>query len=146
MNRKAKKTMSQGTVKAVVYISQMTIPIEGASVYIYRDTDGKSELISLRKTNQNGETGLVEITTPDKAESLSPLPDGSDNPFASVNIFVEAEGYRSVLIHSAQVFPENLTVQNVEMVPLAEPAIREGDRVIDVFVTPQPLNLNGREI
>ncbi len=138
--------MSQGTVKAVVYISQRTIPIEGANVYIYRDVNGKSELISLRKTNQNGETGLVEIDTPDKAESLSPLPDGSDNPFASVNIFVEAEGYRSVLVHSAQVFAENLTVQNVEMVPLAEPAIREGDRVIDVFVTPQALNIDGREI
>ena len=139
--------MSQkGTVKAVVYISQRTIPIEGANVYIYRDANGKSELISLRKTDKNGETGLVEIDTPDKSESLSPLPDGSDNPFASVNIFVEAEGFRSVLVHSAQVFSENLTVQNVEMVPLAEPAIREGDKVIDVFVTPQALNLNGREI
>lgn len=139
--------MSQkGTVKAVVYISQRTIPIEGANVYIYRDRDGKSELISLKKTDKNGETGIVEIDTPDKAESLSPLPAGSGNPFASVNIFVEADGFRSVLVHSAQVFAENLTVQNVEMVPLAEPAIREGDKVIDVFVTPQALNLDGREI
>ena len=87
----------------------------------------------------------MEVDTPDKSESLTPLANGSPNPFASVNIFVEADGFRSVLVHDAQVFAENTTVQNVEMVPLAEPAIRESDKTIDVFVTPQLLNLPGEE-
>lgn len=134
--------MSQkGTIKAVVYISQMTIPIENAKVYIYQENEGKTTLIATRQTDKNGETELVEIDTPDKSESLAPLENGSPNPFASVNIFAEADGFRSVLIHDAQVFAENTTVQRVEMIPLAEPAIREGDRTIDVFVTPQLLNL-----
>lgn len=138
--------MSQkGNIKVIVYISQMTIPIENAKVYIYQEENGKRNLIATRNTDKNGETSLVEVDTPDKSESLSPLENGSPNPFASVNIFIEAEGFRSVLIHNAQVFAENTTVQRAEMVPLAEPAIRENDRTLDVFVTPQLLNLPGEE-
>lgn len=44
------------------------------------------------------------------------------------------------MIHNAQVFSKNITVQNVEMVPLAEPQIREADVVTDVYVTPQAIN------
>lgn len=138
--------MSQkGTLKAVVYISQMTIPIENAKVYVYQEKDGERNLLATRITDKNGETGLIEIDTPDKSESLSPLETGAPNPFASVNIFIEAEGFRSVLIHDAQVFSENITIQRAEMIPLAEPAIREADKTIDVFVTPQLLNLQGKE-
>ena len=138
--------MSQkGNVKVVTYISQMSIPIENAKIYVYTIDEGKTTLIATRRTDKNGETDLIEIDTPDKSESLTPLENGSANPFASINIFVEADGFRSVLIHNAQVFSENTTVQNVEMIPLAEPAIRENDKTIDVFVTPQLLNLQGEE-
>lgn len=138
--------MSQkGFIKTAVYISQMTIPIENAKVYIYQEKDGERNLLATRVTDKNGETEIVSIDTPDKSDSLSPLENGSPNPFASVNIFIEAEGFRSVLIHDAQVFAENTTIQRAEMVPLAEPAFRESDKTIDVFVTPQLLNLQGEE-
>ena len=134
--------MSQkGSIKVVTYISQMTIPIENAKVFVYKEENNQRQLIAVRNTNKNGETDLIEVETPDKSESLAPLENGSENPFASVNIFVEAEGFRSVLVHDAQVFAENITLQNIEMVPLGEPAIREQDKTIDVFVTPQLLNV-----
>ncbi len=133
--------MSQtGKVKIVTYISQMTIPIENAKVFVYTENNNERQLIAVRNTDRNGETTLIEVETPNKSESLAPLENGSENPFASVNIFVEAEGFRSVLVHDAQVFADNVTLQNVEMVPLGEPAIREQDKTIDVFVTPQLLN------
>ena len=138
--------MSQkGSIKVVTYISQMTIPIENAKVFVYTERNNQRKLIGVRSTGKNGETTLIEIETPDKKESLTPLENGSENPFASVNIFIEAEGFRSVLVHDAQVFADNVTLQNVEMVPLGEPAIREQDKTIDVFVTPQSLNIQNGE-
>ena len=135
--------MSQsGQIVARVYISQMTIPIVGANVFIHKLTadDKKTQLIAMRTTTQNGESEPVIIDTPDEAESQTPREAGEENPFASVNIFIEAPGFQSVLIHDAQVFSKNITVQNVEMVPLAEPQIREADVVTDVYVTPQAIN------
>lgn len=128
----------KGKIAVRVYVSQMTIPIEGAAVYIfdYMENGGR-RLIAQRKTDKNGQTEPVELNAPNKALSLSPEEDGK--PFRSVNIFIEAQGYRSILIEDAQVFSGVTMVQNAEMIPLAEPAIREMDRVIDVKVTPQQL-------
>ena len=128
----------KGKIAVRVYASQMTIPIAGATVYIFDFLEnGGRRLIAQRKTDQNGQTAPLEIDTPNKSLSLSPEEDGK--PFRNVNIFVEAPGYRSILIEDAQVFSGVTMVQNAEMIPLAEPAIREMDRVIDVKVTPQQL-------
>ncbi len=128
----------KGKIAVRVYASDLTIPIEGASVYIYDYNElGQRELIAKRTTDKTGQTDVIAIDAPNKEYSLSP--DSDIKAFRDVNIFVEANGYRSILIEDAQVFSDVTMVQNAEMIPLAEPAIREQDNVIDVKITPQQL-------
>lgn len=132
---------STGQIIVRTYMSQMTIPITNAQVFVYRmGKENQTELVALRMTDVNGETEAIIIDTPDESESQSIDETQSGEPFSVVNIFIEAPGFESVLIHDAQVFSNNVTLQNAEMVPLAQPQIRENDRVEDVFVTPQPLS------
>lgn len=139
--------MSQtGQITVRTYMSQMTIPVSNANVIIYTENERKqTHLIAVRTTDRNGETTPVIIQTPDEIESLSPPEENGEKPFVNVNIFAEAENFQSVLIHNAQVFANNTTLQNIEFVPLAEPQIRESDVTDNVFITDPPISQTDAE-
>ena len=55
---------------------------------------------------------------PDLAESQSPEPD--EKPFTSVNLYAHLKGYEMIESENLQVFAGTTTLQNLEMIPLAE--------------------------
>lgn len=129
---------SMGYVLVRVYASQMTIPIAGASVFITQlDAGGQERLLGTRVTDRSGKTELIEIPTPDAILSQEPN-ETNVAPFAVCNIWVSHENYHTAFIQNVQVFAENESIQNVEMIPLDAAHTRQNE-VETVYITPQNL-------
>ena len=74
--------------------------------------------IAMRLTDRSGKIEPVPISVPDKASSQSP--DSGIVPFTSVNVYARLENFEQIEAENVQVFPDTITNQNLEMIPLAE--------------------------
>ena len=127
----------RGTFVAQISAANMTIPIEGASVTITEANMQVPQLISFQETDMNGRTAPIGFDTPDISLSETP---GNPKPFAVINVQVDMPLYHTVLIKNVQVFPDRESLQQVEMIPVAEHAgFEEQYRFITYDVTPQDL-------
>lgn len=126
-----------GTFAAQIAAANMIIPIEGASVTITAaDTDNR-RLIAYLETDMNGKTEPISFETPDIQLSVSP---GSETPYTSINVRIDMPSYYSVSVRNVQIFPQTASIQQVEMLPVAEYAdLNEQYRVITYDITPQDL-------
>lgn len=91
----------------------------------------------MRLTNRSGLLDQpVEISVP--AFEISQAPNTGTVPFAIINLFAKADGFHQISVEGVQVFADTVTVQNLELIPLAEfPASWNN---ADVFMIP-PQNL-----
>ena len=104
-----------GYIQVQLYASNARIPLENASVAITAE-DGTA--IAMRITDRSGRIVPVEIPTPDLSESQSPDP--GVIPFTTVNVHARLPRYEQVLLENVQVFPDTVTLQELEMIPLSE--------------------------
>lgn len=73
----------------------------------------------MRLTNKSGQLDTpISISVPDLSAGLRP--DTGVIPFARVNVRARLTGYEEIDVEDVQVFPDTLTSQNLEMIPLAE--------------------------
>ncbi len=103
-----------GFLQAKAYFSRAQIPLEDVAVSVLDDT---GRLLGLRLTDRSGKTAPIRLTVPDGAESQSP---GTAKPFVTVNLYARAEGYEQVLVRDIQIFAGTTTLQELQLVPLAE--------------------------
>ncbi len=103
-----------GSLQAKAYYSRAQIPLEDVAVSVLDDS---GRLLGLRTTDSSGKTTPIRLTVPDSSESQSP---GTAKPFVTVNLYARAEGYEQVLARGIQVFAGTTTLQELQMVPLAE--------------------------
>ena len=101
--------------------------VPNAHVRVY---DEEGNLIFEGKTNRDGYTSEIEVTTPALADSLSP---GQKRPFAEVSIFVEREGFYGAQYVGVPVFPNVVSVQqtNLQAIPRAIPVPPFFDSVVN---------------
>lgn len=97
-------------------------------------TDGTA--LAMRLTDRNGLIPMIEIPVPDKDAGLQP--DTGVIPYTAVNMYARKEGYEQLENENLQVFPDIITDQNLEMIPLSE--LPANWSQIGVFQTP-PQNL-----
>ena len=121
-----------GYIQAKAFTSRAQLPLEDAAISV---VDENGRLLGLRITNSSGLTTPIRLEVPDRSESQSP---GTEKPFVTVNLYARAEGYEQVLARNIQVFPDTVTTQDVQFVPLSE-LPGSWNRVM-VFDTP-PQNL-----
>ena len=123
-----------GYIQVHAYTSNAQIPLAGVAVAI---TDVNGSAIALRLTNRSGQLDVpVEISVPDLSASQSP---GTGViPYAVVNLYAKVEDYEEIDIENLQIFPNTVTLQNLEMIPLSE--LPEQWNKAEVFNTP-PQNL-----
>jgi hypothetical protein len=121
-----------GYIQAKAFTSRAQLPLEDAAISV---VDENGRLLGLRITNSSGLTTPIRLEVPDRSESQSP---GTAKPFVTVNLYARAEGYEQVLARNIQVFPDTVTTQDVQFVPLSE-LPGSWNRVM-VFDTP-PQNL-----
>lgn len=124
---------STGYIQVRAYTSVAQFPLKDVAITITA-TDGTA--IAMRLTDRNGQVTPIEIPVPDKADSLTP--NEGEKPFTSVNLYARLRGYEQVESENLQVFADTTTIQNLEMIPLAE--LPGGWDQTVVFDTP-PQNL-----
>lgn len=122
-----------GYIQVRAYTSTAQFPLKDVAVTVTA-TDGTA--IAMRLTDRNGQVTPIEIPVPDKSESLAPDP--GEKPFTSVNLYARLKGYEQVESENLQVFADTTTIQNLEMIPLAE--LPQGWDQTVIFDTP-PQNL-----
>ena len=69
-------------------------------------------------TDRSGRIRPISIPVPDLSESQSPDP--PEKPYTNVNLYARKKGYEQVESENLQVFADTTTLQNLEMIPLAE--------------------------
>lgn len=104
-----------GYIQVHAYSSYAQLPLENVTIAVTA-TDGTA--IALRLTDRSGQIAPIAIPVPDLAESQSPEPD--EKPFTSVNLYAHLKGYEMIESENLQVFADTTTLQNLEMIPLAE--------------------------
>ena len=117
---------SIGFLLANVKTANGALPIEGATVTIYGGStlnqDGspsflRNNIIYTLKTDKNGKTEKVALSTKSKDLSLSP-----DNPipYDSYNITVTADGFYDASYLGVPVFQGITSLQGANLIPLSE--------------------------
>ncbi len=119
-----------GYIQVHAYTSYAQIPLKDVAITI-TDTDGAA--IAMRLTNRSGILDeLVEITVPDLSAGQSP--NTGVIPFAVVDLYARLENFEEIHIERLQVFPNTITNQNLEMIPLSE--LPEKWNKAEIFYTP----------
>jgi len=105
-----------GYIQVHAYTSNARIPLKDVAVAITA-TDGNA--IALRLTNRSGILDtLVEIPVP--ALSAGQSPNTGIIPFTAVNLYAKLDNFEEIFVENLQVFPNTITDQNLEMIPLSE--------------------------
>ena len=82
-------------------------------------TDAAGAAIAMRLTDRSGQfREPIPIEVPPLSAGQSP--DTGVLPFTAVNMYARAENFEEIYIKNVQIFPEIVTYQNLEMIPLAE--------------------------
>ena len=124
---------STGYIRIHAYQSQALIPLKDVAVAVTA-TDGTA--IALLLTDRNGLAGPIEVPVPDLAAGQTP--DSGLVPFTAVNIYARLKGFEQIENENVQVFPDTVTLQNLELIPLSEMPGEYDQR--EIFNTP-PQNL-----
>ena len=122
-----------GTILVRAYTGRARYPLKDVAITV---TASDGTAIAMALTDRNGLISPISIPVPDRQDSLQPDP--AERPFAAVNLYARLRGYEQVEAENLQVFADTTTVQNLEMIPLAELPEQWSQRI--VFDTP-PQNL-----
>ena len=105
-----------GYIQVRAYTSTAQIPIKDAAIAI---TDQSGNAIALRLTNRSGQLDRpIPVQVPEVSASESP--NTGIIPYSTVNLYARAENYELIEIEQLQVFPNVITEQNLELIPLPE--------------------------
>ena len=124
---------STGYIRIRAYQSRAELPLKDVAVAITA-TDGTA--IALQLTDRSGLTQPVPIPVPDPQAGQTP--DTGEIPFTSVNVYARLKGYEQIENEDVQIFPDVVTTQDLEMIPLSEMPGKYDKG--ELFITP-PQNL-----
>ena len=124
---------STGYIRIHAYQSKALIPLKDVAVAVTA-TDGTA--LALMLTDRNGLAGPIEIPVPELTAGQTP--NSGQIPFTAVNIYARLKGFEQIENEDVQVFPDTITLQNLELIPLSEmPGAFDAK---ELFITP-PQNL-----
>ena len=101
-------------------------PVKDATITLSYTGD-PSKTIETLKTNESGQTEIVELNAPSIEYSMEP---SETQPYAEYTINISANGYRPLDISGIDVLPEVLAIQPVDLVKEAAPGPEEANIVI----------------
>ena len=104
-----------GYIQVRAYESYAQLPLQDVAITV---TSSDGTAIAMRITDRNGRIEPIEVPVPDRSESLSPDP--GELPFTVVNLYAHKRGFERVESENLQLFAGTTTIQNLEMIPLAE--------------------------
>lgn len=104
-----------GYLKVMVNVGNKAMPIEGASVLVTENDNGKQILRYFGFTDKSGETPVISLPAPPVENSEAPK---GKNVYAVYDIRTDAPGYRTVINRGVPIFEGITSVQNVQLNPL----------------------------
>lgn len=122
--------LATGYIQVHAYTSNAQIPLKDVAVAI---TEPTGSAIALRLTDRSGQLPQpVSITVPDL--SAGQTPNTGVQPFRTVDLYARLENYEEIEVKGLQVFPNTVTTQNLELIPLSE--LPEYWNQVELFNTP----------
>ena len=106
---------SAGNLKISVVSSIGLIPVENATITI--SYTGDPTPLEVLTTDSSGQTSVTELPAPPLELSLQP--ENEQQPYSEYNIEVTADGYEPVLVSGSEIFAGELSLQPIQMNPLA---------------------------
>lgn len=120
-------TVYTGTMKISVVSSIGLIPVANATVTVSYTGDPDSTLAELT-TDISGQTPTITLEAPPLDLSLDP--EITEQPYSEYNIKVTADGYEPVLVTGSEIFANELSLQPIQMNPLA--STEEEEKVVTI--------------
>lgn len=119
---------AKGYIQVRAYTSNAQIPLQYVAIMV---TDAGGTAIAMRLTNRNGTLDdPIEIDVPDISAGQSP--NSGIIPFTAVNLIAHLDNFEQIRVERLQVFPNIITTQNLEMIPLSElPAQWSKEEIFD---------------
>lgn len=93
------------------------LPVSGVLITV-TSTGDDPEILGVLTTGESGNTITLDIATPPKSASLSPGYAGT--PYTTVLIEADKDGFYSGQYISVPIFPDVLTIQPVNLLPLPD--------------------------
>ena len=124
---------STGYIQVHAYTSRARLPLEDVAITV---TASDGTAIAMRLTDKSGKITPIPIPVPDISAGQSP--DTGEIPYTAVNLYAGKRGFEQIESENVQVFPDTVTDQNLEMIPLSE--FPESWNKTELFLTP-PQNL-----
>ena len=122
-----------GYLQVHAYTSYAQIPLQDVSVTVTAE-DGTA--IAMRLTDRSGRIEPIPVPVPDL--SASQTPDTGQIPYTNVRLIARLKGYEQIDAERIQIFPDTVTNQNLEFIPLSE-LPGAWDRTEDFDTPPQNL-------
>ena len=104
-----------GYIQVHAYTSFAQLPLENVAITV---TTSDGTAIAMRLTDRSGRIAPISVPVPDKSDSQSPDP--AERPFTNVDLYAHLRGYEKIEAKGLQLFAGTTTLQDLEMVPLAE--------------------------
>jgi peptidoglycan hydrolase-like protein with peptidoglycan-binding domain len=109
--------MGRGFIKVELFTAREVVPISGGNIFILKSTSVDFDKGQILSTDSSGITRLLEIDTPDV--ELSQSKDSKGIPYTVYDLYARAPGYKDAVVEGVQIFPNQLSIQQIEMVPTA---------------------------
>lgn len=119
---------AKGYIQVRAYTSNAQIPLQYVAIMV---TDTGGTAIAMRLTNRSGTLDQpIEIEVPDVSAGQSP--NTGIIPFTAVNLIAHLDNFEQIRVERLQVFPNVITTQDLEMIPLSElPAQWSKEEIFD---------------
>ncbi len=112
------KLNGTGGIQIQTTVASGAYPLSGVSVRI-RGAEEKNRYIAYTaRTGINGNTPIITLPTPQLEYSLKY--GAHEQPYASYDVEIDAEGYYSKTIRNVAVFPNTVAIQPINMIALSE--------------------------
>lgn len=122
--RAMQETSSTGKLQINVRSEIGLVPVQDATIRISY-TGEPDRVLEQLSTNNSGQSETVDLAAPPLEYSLTP---GNNQPYSEYNIAIEAPGFEQVSIDGAEILPETMAIQNVDLRPTREQ--QPGDRFV----------------
>ena len=132
-------TPNKGGLVVTVTTASDTRPIMNAHVIISKRDGNKEQILRTFATDASGRTPVIELSTPPLLNSLSP---NMPIPYSVYNVRVDYPGYYTVENIDVPIFPGNIAVQPINLIPLP---LDTYNGKVKIFNEGEPNNSNEEE-
>lgn len=120
---------STGGLQVNVTTLRRLYPVQGATITVFTGPHENMTVIETDVSDESGKSGVFKLKTP--ARQLSQTAAAEGLPYAQYNLRVAADGFVEQINMNIPVFSGVVSVQSVDLSPIAAAGRNTGPKVID---------------